>query len=298
MKQVRGEELDKEWIDFESLEYDYMNSGRTGSEQMNKGRGTRSSRNRAHSNKRHSSKTGHSRDRLHSDRYSKEQRRKRRKRKRIIITTVVAVLAVVLTVAIFMSVLRIRTLRAFSGDYKRTIDMTDMIVANAGIWLDDVEGADITPEWIQERTEPILLTTTLSFSPHGLKKGSFTEELDNPSYSECSDKAYALITDCLRELIIKRLTTVGYAETVSDEEADALITEALGMSLDSYIKDAGVSIMPDYNELADELTRTGDYTIRKMTVEWTRDGEDKTDEFRTTGDTLIIVNAGYIYEKK
>ena len=90
---------------------------------------------------------------------------------------------------------------------------------------------------------------------------------------------------------------VGYAESVSDEEADALITEALGMPLDSYIKDSGVIIMPGYDELAQGQTGLGDYKISGMTIEWTRNGEERADEFKTAGDTLIIVDRGCIYER-
>jgi hypothetical protein len=236
-------------------------------------------------------------NRERQDRSDKEQRRKKRRRKRIITTTVIALLSVGLAVVIFMSVLRIRTLKAFSGDYTRTVDMTDRIVANAAIWLKDVEGADITTEWIMGKTDPLVVKTSIGFNPKGLKRGSFTEELDNPSYSECSDKAYKLTADCLRELLIKRLTMVGYAETVSDEEADSLIMEVLGTTLEDYIKNEGVAIMPDYNELAQEYTRTGDYSIDKMTIKWARDGEERIDGFRTTGDELIIVDPGYVYER-
>ena len=236
-------------------------------------------------------------DRAGSSRLTKEQRRKKRKRRRIIVTTVIAVLAVALAVVIMMSVLRVRTLRAFDGDYARTVDMTDRIVANAAVWLKDVEGAEVSTEWIRSKTEPLILTATLSFDPQGLKKGSFTEKLDEASYSECSDKAFELTAECLRELIIRRLTMVGYAESVSDEEADALIEEALGMPLEGYIREAGVNIIPDQNELAQELARTGDYRINKMTIEWMRDGEEKADAFRTADNTLIIVEPGIIYTR-
>ena len=237
------------------------------------------------------------RDRRTTERLLREQRRKKRKRRRIITTTVIALLAVALTVIILMSVLRLRTLQAFKGDYTRTMDVTDRVVSNIAVWLKDVEGDDVNADWVKSRTDPFILTTTLSFDPQGLKKGSFTEELNEPSYSECSDKAYVLTAECLKELIIKRLTLIGYAESLSDEEADALITEALGMTLDSYIKNADIKIMPDHNKLANELTRTGDYSIKKMTIEWTRSGEDITDTFKTAGDTLIIVEPGYIYER-
>ena len=298
--------MNKEWMDPDSLDIEYIDT------EINAGnKGRRAGRNRDRSTGRENTyrpdreRTGRSsahrsagrEDRRTAERSLKEQRRKKRKRKRIIITTAIALLAVALTLVIVMSVLRLRTLQAFKGDYTRTVDVTDRVVSNIAVWLKDVEGADVTAEWIKSRTEPFILTTTISFDPQGLKKGSYTEELNDPSYTDCSERAYALTAECLKELIIKRLTLIGYAESLSDEDADALITEALGMTLDSYIKSAGIKIMPGRDELANEITRSGDYRIDKMTIGWTRAGEDISDTFKTADDTLIIVEPGYIYER-
>ena len=226
-------------------------------------------------------------------RLSKQQRRKRRRIRRICVTVFLVILAVV----ILMTGLRLRTLSAFSGEYTRYIDITDRVVSNIAVWLSDVEGAQVDSEWVRSRTEDMIVSTELSFNPKGLKRGSYTEELNNPSYGECEDRAYLLTADCLRELIIKRLSLIGYADSLTDEEADALVKEALGMSLDSYIKNAGIHFMPDYNELTGEVTRTGDYRIRGNSITWERDGQEATDEFRRGRDSLIIVEPGYIYSK-
>lgn len=204
---------------------------------------------------------------------------------------------VALAVVILMAGLRLKTLRSFSGEYRRSIDLTDRIAANIAVWLQDVEGADVDTEWVRSRTEPMYAYAELSFNRKGLKKGTFTEELSNPSYSECEDAAYRLCADCLKELIVKRLIMTGYAESISDETADKLINDALGMTLDNYIKNAGVEIMPDYNELVQEVGRNGDYRISGNTVQWERGGETVTDEFRRADSSLIIVEPEYVYKK-
>lgn len=223
--------------------------------------------------------------------YNKRRRRRIRKIRRICVTVVLVVLALV----IMVSVLRVRTLRAFKGDYVRSIDLTDRIVADASVWLKDVEGADVDADWVGSRTEGIYANVYLSFTPDGLTKGSYTETLDPDSYEKCSNEAYELTGKCLRELIIKRLTAVGYAQSLSDEEADALITEALGMPLDQYIKNSGAKIIPEYDELAGNINRSGEYKIKKKTIEWEREDALVSDAFSLTSSALSIPDAGLIY---
>ncbi len=215
----------------------------------------------------------------------KQERRRRRKIRRIITTVVLAVLAAAVTLILTLTIPRVKMLKSFDGEYSRRIDITDKVAANASVWLKDVE------------TDGISAEVRLNFTPDGLKKGSFTETLDDESYAACVDEAYRLTGECLRELIIKRLTAVGYAETMSDDEADALITEALGMPLDSFIRNAGISIAPDPEELSSLINRSGEYRISGKTIEWLRDGEQKNDAFSVTSDTLSIPDAGFIYTR-
>lgn len=236
-------------------------------------------------------------DHRNNDYNSKEARRIKRRRIRRIVRLCITVISVVLTLVIVVAVLRLRTLRAIRGDYVRSLDITDQVVARVAVWLNDVEGAEVDAEWIREKTQGIYVDVELSFTPEGLTKGSFTETLNAESCAAGEEEAYRVTGDCLRELIVKRLTAVGYTESLDDEEADKLITGALGMPIDSYLKNAGIDVAPDYNELAEKINRSGEYKIRKMTIEWTRDGMDTVDAFSVTKDTLAIHDAGYVYTR-
>ena len=228
-----------------------------------------------------------------SSREYKRRRRKIRKIRRLCVTAVLVSLALIIPAV----VLRIRTLKSFKGDYVRRIDITDQVTANAAVWLKDVEGAEIEADWIRSMTDGIYADVCLSFTPDGLSKGSFTETLDEASYEACREEAYRMTCECLKELIIKRLVAVGYAESMSDDEADALITEALNMPLESYVKNAGIALIPDYNELADDINRSGDYRIKGKAIEWMR-GDDKiSDNYSVTSDSISIPDAGFVYTR-
>ena len=224
---------------------------------------------------------------------NKAERRRRRKIRRIITTAACVVLAVLITLMCF----RIKTLNAFKGNYVRQTDITDRVVALAALWLKDVEGADITDEWIRSKTEGIRASVILSFDPTAPLSGSFTEEVDTADYARCKAESSALLCDCLRELIIKRLEMVGYGEGISIDEADTLITSALGMSLDNYLENIGVSAAPDFDELEEANGRTGDYKIRGSYITWDLDGSEVKERFSTGKKVLTIKDRALVYTR-
>lgn len=225
---------------------------------------------------------------------NKAERRRRRKIKRIITTAACVVLAVLITVGS----IRIRVLTAFSGDYVRNIDITDRVVAKTALWLADVEGADITEEWIWSKTDGIDARVNLSFDPSGPLSGTFSEEIDAPYYAQSREESTALLCDCIRELIIKRLTAVGYGDNITDEAADELITGALGMPLPAYLENIGVSVIPDFDTLEEDTGRSGSYKIRGNRIIWERDGSECRDRFSTGRKILVIDEPSYIYWKE
>lgn len=225
---------------------------------------------------------------------NKAERRRRRKIKRIITTVACVILAVLIT----LFVIRIRILSAFHGDYVRPLDITDKVVASAALWLDDVEGADITEDWVREHTEGILVNVNLNFDPSGPLSGTYTEEIDAAGFAACREQSKALVCDCLRELIIKRLELVGYGENISDQDADALIGEALGMNLDNYLESIGLDVMPDFDMLEEDIARSGEFKIRGSSIIWNRDGVECRDRYSTGKNILIINEPALVYTRE
>ncbi len=207
------------------------------------------------------------------------------------------VACVVLAVLITLGIVRIRVLSAFRGDYVRSVDITDRVVAKAALWLADVEGADISEEWIMGKTEGIDALVNLNFDPNGPLSGTFTEGLDGPDFAGCREESSALVCDCLRELIIKRLEAVGYGENLSDDAADALINEALGMGLPAYLENIGVNTAPDFDLLEDDIARSGSYKIRGNRIIWEREGAECKDRFSTGKGVLVIDEPSFVYKR-
>lgn len=230
---------------------------------------------------------------MNRNQLTKAQRRKRRKIKRIITTLICVILAVLIT----LGCVRIRTLRAFRGDYVRRMDVTDRVVASTALWLKDVEGADVTEEWIRSKTDGIDLAVILSFDPSGPYKGTFSEEVDASDYASCREEALALVCDCMRELIIKRLSMIGYGESITDEAADELTKQALGMPLKDYLEGIGVNAAPDFDVLEEETGRSGEYRIRgnNILMEW--DGGSVTETFSVGKNVLTMHDKSLVYTR-
>ncbi|MCR5357220.1 MAG: hypothetical protein K6E63_07425 [Lachnospiraceae bacterium] len=228
----------------------------------------------------------------------REQRRRRRRILRIVTTLIL----MLLTAVVIVTVLRIRALNAFKGDYYYTVDLSDRAVGNIALWLADVEGAEIDPEWIKDKLpEDMSVKVALSFERRGFKRGSYEESLDEATYTACEKGAYDALSECLKELIIGRLVDIGYAESVSGEEADTLIKETLGMTMDNYLKNAGVLVLPSYDELAEPVNRSGDFKIKGKTITWERDGAEVTERFVADKETLSFPESGesgYLFKRE
>ena len=224
---------------------------------------------------------------------NKAQRRRRRKIKRMITTAACAILAVVIT----LLCLRVRTLSAIRGDYVRQQDVTDMVVTNAAIWLKDVEGADVTEEWVRSKTDRIEAGVNLTFDPSGPFGGSYAEEIDTSLYVKCKEESARLLVDCLKELIIKRLEMVGYGKDMSPEQVDELIMQALGMTLDDYLNNSGISAAPDFDRLEETVGRSGEYKIKRNMITWDRDGVSVSEHFVTGRGSLIITEPSFVYSR-
>ena len=204
---------------------------------------------------------------------------------------------VILAVTITLLCIRVRTLTAFRGDYIRQLDITDRVVTNAAIWLKDVEGADVTEEWVRNKTDGIETSVSLSFDPSGHNKGNFSEEIDTSGYAGCKEESTALLCGCLKELIKKRLEMVGYGKDMSLEDVDELITQALGMTLDSYLNNAGISATPDFDRLEETVGRSGEYKIRRNLITWERDGAMVSEHFTTGRGALTITEPSFVYTR-
>ena len=230
---------------------------------------------------------------MNRNQLTKAQRRKRRKIKRMITTVVCVILAVLIT----LLCVRIRTLRAFRGDYVRRIDVTDRVVASTALWLKDVEGADLTEEWIRSKTDGIDIAVILSFDPSGPHKGTFSEEVDASDYASCREESLALVCDCLRELIIKRLSMIGYGESITDDEADDLTEQALGMPLRDYLDGIGVNTAPDFDTLEEETGRSGEYRIKGNTISGEWEGGSVTESFSVGKNVLTMHDKSLVYTR-
>ena len=223
---------------------------------------------------------------------NREERRRRKRIKRIVINVIVLVIVIIAFTAIGL----FKRISPFRGQYTRTVDFTQEAVTAATLWLSDVEGAEIGSEYIMAKSEGISANVILEFDGI-MGKGSFKEELSREAYDSCVSQAYNMTAVCLRDLIFERLIAVGYSETMSEDEVDALIKEALGMTLDNYIRNSGVVLMPAYEEIEADYNRSGDYKIKGSSIEFTVNGEVTSEHYAASRDTLAMNETGKIYRR-
>ena len=141
------------------------------------------------------------------------------------------------------------------GTWTRTTDMTYETDEAIRSWLSDAAyGLDYT---YPEDGEPVTLTIVLTVDP----EGNYEQHLDPDSYEPAYAAAYANMESALKSLINLRFAAIGMTDEdgISDEEAEALMQDAVGMGTAEYLKMVAPDIMPSCDELAASFEQKGIY---------------------------------------
>lgn len=229
------------------------------------------------------------------------RRRKRRRRRRYLIARIVlwTLIIAILTAIIVLAVTVLKSL-SFNGKWMRDVDLTEEYVANTAIWLSDVQDVEIDKAWVEDRSNEIIATSVLTLKSGAFLNGNYIEEIDSASYTDCKNIVYDEVSSMMREIIKERLVFAGYADEVSDAEADALISEMLGMDMRQYLEANAITFIPSFEELSADVSRSGSYTIGMNSIKWVEksSGSETEDKYTKDGNIMIFTDKPVLYRKQ
>lgn len=189
-------------------------------------------------------------------------------------------------------------LTGVSGSWYTEQDLTEEVVSNVALWLSDVEGSDVTKEWIRDHAGDMKVTVQLDLNRTGLAQGDIDIVVDEQSYEQCQAAGYELASACLKEIIAGRLEMVGYGENISSEEVDKIIVDVLGSSMEEYLRSKGVHLLPEYEALNDRVGMSGTYSLDLKKITIATDGGEAVYRYVKDGDMLILPEASIVYRKQ
>ena len=111
--------------------------------------------------------------------------------------------------------------------------------------------------------------------------GSYKMYVDRDSFKENFDLWMDKFVEYSVEMFYKEFEAKG----VGRKEADAMIKEAFGGSMEEYLRDT-MSYYLDYEGLLDGMQKSGNYSVEGNKIYW--DGYNSYDLFTVTEDTLNI----------
>lgn len=129
------------------------------------------------------------------------------------------------------------------------ISMTEEASARAFVWLSKIEDTGLSYEDVKN----CMGSFNLEIIKKPAKvKGEYTYEMAEGSYEYCTGQAKAGFEKAYYEAVKRRIIDSGYEGTVTDELVDRLMTDTFGMSVEQYIGECNVSILPEKSEIDEE----------------------------------------------
>lgn len=190
------------------------------------------------------------------DRYSKREARRRGHGaiKAVLALTLVAILAVIILGAVYLTDPRHKLIGKWTND----IDVTSEVTERASAWIKAAAmGGEVdTSEYIKDVRIPEVLTFT--------SDGNYTKAIDEASYSQCRDIAYEQMAAAFTYLIRLRFEAAG--RQVSETDIEALMQNVTGMTVKDYLTEFGPDIMPPLSDLEAKYNRSGIYMADRQTV--------------------------------
>lgn len=146
-----------------------------------------------------------------------------------------------------------------SGQWTTQVDVSEQASVTAFLWLQDMEGVDVSLEELEARMEGLTVQVDLVLEQTARSEGTFQSHVMTESYENCNQAAYEAFAAVFRELLGERLRMAGYTGDTGTEAVEALVAETFGMSTVSYLMSCGPALLPPMEELQGTYDGSGTY---------------------------------------
>lgn len=222
--------------------------------------------------------------------------RKRRKRNSAVPIIVFLTLMLVAMVGAFLYLFLFSNTLMIRGEWTRQIDMTAHVRHEIENYLDTANMGDEI-DLDQYMTEMIVDCRMVLDAD-----GVYAQRIDTDSYYACCEAASQVLKLAIGDLINKRMAAVKIS---SDKDVAAMVQDAAGMDIDSYLKKFGPQLMPDLADMQGENDESGSYTAdRSMIYINNADGNPvglESGNLYLVSNSTLVINYGdntYIYTKE
>lgn len=210
----------------------------------------------------------------------------------------VCIICIIFAALICLAAALIMKEKDISGSWKREINLTDEAVNNIAMWMADIEGEEITFDWVKSQTEDIVVPVVLEVQKSDQKTGEFKQYVDQADYEVCEKQVETLLASCMEDVLSRKLEQAGYGDNLDPTKAGEIAEEVLGSSVEDYLKDMGIDMLPSYESFAENLNISGVYTLDKGTMLWESAKGTFSKTYVKQKDFLIFPDEEMIFRKQ
>lgn len=180
-----------------------------------------------------------------------------------------------------------------NGEYVRKIDVTSDVITAATLWINGVQGAEITADEMRDYIGKVYVDAEVSFKPSGSKNGSYSQTVSEQSYKASQDAVYEAVGNKLNELMVDRLIKAGYELELETTSIEETVEKAMGMSTADYLLKADIGLMPPLTKLKEEYDEKGGYVLEDNTLTVTTDRGEAVGLAVVTKDVVMFNDITY-----
>lgn len=195
------------------------------------------------------------------------KKRKKKKKSNLVYAVIIMILSLALAgLLVFVALGGSFYKPKVDGDYIRKIDVTAEAVTKATLWLNDVQGANITAEEIRDYIGKVYVEADVIFKGTGSTYGNYSQTINEESYRAAEDMVYEAVGKRLNELMVDRLIKAGYEPELETTTIEDTVKEAMGMSTSEYLLKADIGLLPLLTDMQSEYNLKGGYTYEDNTL--------------------------------
>lgn len=231
--------------------------------------------------------------------------RRRKKKNRAIIIVLTAIIMIMLTAAVIigLSLSSNKRYPNLEGEYEGELEISELVYANAALWLSDIQGYEVLASDISDSIGPVNVNVTMSVEKAKRGTGTYNIALNEDSYLSCVHKVNAGLSQILEEAVTLRLSDLGYDFDEENTTYDGIVKTALGSDLLEYLNGCELNIVPSLDELRAICNEKGEYSVEDGNMSLVvkpESGNEYTEEhiFIYDGEKLAFTDDDYVFTKK
>ena len=167
---------------------------------------------------------------------------------------IITFLLVIIAGGIFFVLLMLRPERKLAGTWTRQQAIEGSSLSAGREWLDSARlGNEVELDGLD--------TATLKLTMELYKNDSYKMYMDSAAYEKEKARVYNALAGGLKKLLILRAAELG--ADVSEEQAEAAILKACGISSYEYVMKYAPALLPDASSMSAIYDKQGNYSARK-----------------------------------